>query len=88
MQVEELELLEEITATDRYDLVVYNDDINTFEHVISVLVKVCNHHLLQAEQCTMIIHNNGKCKVKSGSFDEIAAMRNSICDKGLSAEVE
>lgn len=71
-----------------YSLVVYNDEINTFDHVINTLIEVCGHQPLQAEQCTMIIHYKGKCKVKNGDFEELAAMRNQICNRGISAEVE
>ena len=87
MQTEELDLLEEIIVTESHDLVVYNDDYNTFEHVIKTLIEVCGHSPLQAEQCTWLIHYKGKCSVKTGSFDELAPMRNSICDRGISAEV-
>ena len=84
---EELELLEEVVTADCYDLVVFNDDVNTFEHVIDTLIKICNHNPLQAEQCTLLIHHKGKCTVKSGDFEELAGMRNAICDRGISAEV-
>jgi len=68
-------------------LVVYNDDHNTFDHVIETLMKVCEHTSHHAEQCAMIIHYNGKCTVKTGSFDYLAPMRNAICQRGISAEV-
>lgn len=54
---------------DQHDLIVYNDDVNTFDHVIESLVKVCRHDTVQAEQCTYIIHFNGKCQVKRGSYE-------------------
>ncbi|MBC8109734.1 MAG: ATP-dependent Clp protease adaptor ClpS [Verrucomicrobia bacterium] len=83
-----LELVEEeVVNTDLYDLVVFNDDVNTFEHVIRALIDVCRHEPEQAEQCTLIIHYKGKCTVKMGSFDELAPMRNAICKRGISAEV-
>jgi ATP-dependent Clp protease adaptor protein ClpS len=63
-------------------------DVNTFEFVINVLIEVCGHDPLQAEQCTLLIHYKGKCSVKQGGWDKLVAMRNSICDRGLSAEVE
>lgn len=81
------EQIDEIVV-DKYDLVIYNDDYNTFEFVIDTLMEVCGHSLLQAEQCTLLIHYKGKCAVKSGEFEFIAAMRNDICRRGLSAEVE
>lgn len=69
-------------------LVVYNDEINTFDHVIETLIEVCGHTSTQAEQCTLIIHYKGKCAVKEGSWDELVPMRNAICQRGISAEVE
>ena len=84
---EEVEVLDDIGFTDVKDLVVFNDDYNTFEHVISTLIKVCKHSAEQAEQCTVIIHYKGKCAVKTGSFNELKPMRNAICDRGISAEI-
>jgi ATP-dependent Clp protease adaptor protein ClpS len=84
---EDIDLLEDIKATDIKDLVVFNDDVNTFDHVINTLIKVCKHTQEQAEQCTLIIHYNGKCAVKKGSFEELKPMRNAICDRGISAEI-
>jgi ATP-dependent Clp protease adaptor protein ClpS len=81
-QVELLEQEEELSK-----LVVYNDDINTFDHVINTLVSVCNHTLEQAEQCTIIIHYKGKCAVKLGSYEEMAEMCIKILNSGINAEV-
>lgn len=86
--VEEEVLTETVTTTtEEYDLIVFNDDVNTFDHVISTLIDVCGHDPHQAEQCTWIIHYRGKCSVKVGSFDELAPLRNDICNRGISAEV-
>jgi ATP-dependent Clp protease adaptor protein ClpS len=74
--------------TDKKDLIVYNDDVNTFEHVIRSLIEVCGHELVQAEQCTLIIHHNGKCQVKHGEFDELKAMCVGLLDRGISAAIE
>jgi ATP-dependent Clp protease adaptor protein ClpS len=83
---------EEVWDTDvidvqEHDLVVFNDDHNTFEHVIETLIDVCGHSLHQADQCTHIIHYKGKCSVKKGDFETLAPMRNDICRRGISAEV-
>jgi ATP-dependent Clp protease adaptor protein ClpS len=86
--VEEDVLVENLTTvTEAYDLVVFNDEVNTFEHVIATLIDICGHETYQAEQCTWLIHYKGKCAVKTGSFDELASMRNAICNRGISAEV-
>ena len=69
------------------DLVVYNDDFNTFDHVISTLVSVCKHDMRQAEQCTFIIHYKGKCAVKHGAYGELKPMREGITDAGIKAAI-
>ncbi|MFM8243415.1 MAG: ATP-dependent Clp protease adaptor ClpS, partial [Crocinitomicaceae bacterium] len=51
---------------DQYNLVLYNDDVNTFDHVINCLIRICKHEMMEAEQCTWIVHVNGKCKVRNG----------------------
>lgn len=81
----EEEVLEQEVA--EHNLIVFNDDVNTFDHVIESLVKICKHDLIQAEQCTMLIHYSGKCDVKSGEFEKLAQMCKSLLDRGLSAEV-
>jgi ATP-dependent Clp protease adaptor protein ClpS len=83
--VEEL-ILEQLV--DQKNLVVYNDDVNTFDHVINSLIKVCGHDILQAEQCTLIIHNNGRCQVKTGEYDRLEPMCTALLDRGISAEIE
>ncbi len=84
---EDVALLEEVQTSEMLDLIVYNDDVNTFEHVISTLIKICGHSPEQAEQCTLIIHYKGKCAVKKGSFEELKPMRQGVCDHGISAEI-
>jgi ATP-dependent Clp protease adaptor protein ClpS len=83
----EIEILEKTIETDIKKLVIYNDDVNTFDWVIDTLMEVCRHTNEQAEQCTLIIHYKGKCSVKEGEFDELATMRNEICRRGISAEI-
>lgn len=80
-----VEVLEE--DIDVKDLVVFNDDVNTFEHVISTLIRVCKHSPEQAEQCTLLIHFKGKCAVKSGLFEELKPMKDSICEAGIDAKI-
>ncbi len=82
---EDVLLLEE--TTDVRDLIVYNDDINTFDHVIKTLIDVCGHEPEQAEQCTLLIHHKGQCTVKHGIYDELVAMCTAIHDRGISADV-
>ena len=68
-------------------LVVYNDDVNTFEHVIKTLMDVCGHPPEQAEQCTLLIHYKGKCAVKAGTYEELEPQCTAIHDRGISANV-
>lgn len=88
----QIETLEEELAVEtlvgELDLVVYNDDVNTFDHVIESLIKVCKHEVTQAEQCTWIIHYNGKCQVKHGSFEKLEPMCTALLDRGISAEIQ
>ena len=81
------EVLEDILDDDPKNLIVFNDDYNTFDHVIQTLVKVCKHTMEQAEQCTWIIHNKGKCTVKEGSEYKLKPMRHAICDAGIDARI-
>lgn len=81
------EVLEVVETTDAMDLVVFNDDFNTFDHVINTLIRVCRHTAEQAEQCTMLIHYKGKCTVKNGSYDFLRPMRESICEAGIDAKI-
>ena len=69
------------------DLVIHNDDFNTFDFVIDTLVEVCGHDTVQAEQCTMIIHYCGKCAVKTDWKDELYPMYKELLSRGLTAEI-
>ena len=73
---------------DERDLVVFNDDVNTFDHVIESLIKVCKHEPEQAEQCTWIIHYKGKCQVKRGDYDKLEPLCTALLDRGISAEIQ
>ena len=79
--------MDAVETTDLMDLVVFNDDINTFDHVTRTLIKVCKHTPEQAEQCTLIIHYKGKCQVKNGTFDFLRPMREAICEAGIDARI-
>ncbi len=81
------EILIEVQAVEQKQLVLFNDDVNTFDHVIKTLIKVCKHDSIQAEQCAMIVHYNGKCTVKTGEFTKIEPMYNSLLEAGLSAQI-
>ena len=78
--------VDEVTV-DEQSVIIYNDDYNTFEHVISTLIKVCKHTNEQAEQCTWLIHHKGQCAVKSGEFYKLVPIKNAICDAGINAKI-
>lgn len=84
---EEVKKGEDIGQESLRDLMVYNDDFNTFEHVIKTLVKVCKHDIHQAEQCTFLIHYKGKCSVKKGMYEELKPMREGITSAGIKASI-
>ncbi len=73
---------------DEYEIVLYDDNVNTFDFVIESLIEICDHDALQAEQCTMIVHYKGKCAVKRGSYEELKPPCTALLDRGLSAEIE
>lgn len=78
---------EQEVATMNNEIIVYNDDVNTFDHVIDTLVRVCDHTPIQAEQCSLIVHYNGKCTVKTGEYDKLKIQCTGLLDAGLSAEI-
>ena len=84
--VEEVVELKEQTVKDHV-LVLFDDNVNTFDHVIDLLVKVCKHDLLQAEQCATLVHYKGKCDVKSGPYKDLKLMAELLGDNGLTVEV-
>lgn len=82
---EEVETLEE--ETNQFEIVLFNDDVNTFDFVIDSLIEVCEHTLEQAEQCTILVHYKGKCTVKTGEYNELKPRCSKLLSKGLSAEI-
>ncbi len=71
-----------------HELILYNDDVNTFDHVIACLIRYCEHDELQAEQCSLIVHYNGKCTVKKGGFDDLRPKCEALLDNDLTADIE
>jgi len=84
-------VLEEISVEEllspNNEIVLYNDDVNTFDHVIDTLIRVCEHTSEQAEQCSLIVHYNGKCTVKTGEYKELKPQCTQLLEAGLSAEI-
>lgn len=82
---EEVLVLEEETI--KHQIILHNDDVNTFDWVIKCLIDICDHVPMQAEQCAMIVHYNGKCDVKSGDLKDLKPRCEALLDRGLSAEI-
>lgn len=90
MSVQE-QVLEEVSLkskeTKSNEIVLYNDDVNSFDHVIDCLIDTCGHNPLQAEQCSLIVHYNGKCTVKTGELKDLKPQCTKLLEAGLSAEI-
>ncbi len=70
-----------------HEIVLYNDEVNTFDWVIESLMDVCEHSPEQAEQCSIIVHYKGKCGVKTGTYKELEPKCTNLLERGLSAEI-
>jgi len=77
----------ELAVADK-QIVLYNDDFNTFDFVIESLIKVCKHEVIQAEQCTYLVHYAGRCSVKKGTYEAMEPMCTALLERGLTAEIE
>lgn len=82
---EEFDVVEQLTK--QYEIVLFNDDVNTFDFVIDSLMDVCEHTLEQAEQCTILVHYKGKCTVKTGEYEDLEPRCSKLLSLGLSAEI-
>lgn len=82
---EEVDVLEQELLNNQ--IVLFNDEVNTFDHVINTLMYACDHTPEQAEQCSIIVHYKGKCTVKTGPLDELKPRCSMLLDAGLSAEI-
>ncbi len=82
---EETDLLEK--ESELHEIILFNDEVNTFDHVIDCLMNYCDHSIEQAQQCAWITHLKGKCSVKVGSYDDLTVPCTSLLNEGLSAEI-
>ena len=69
-------------------LILYNDDVHTFDYVIDALIDICEHEIEQATQCTYLVHYKGKCDVKKGSFSELKPMKDALIGRELNATID
>lgn len=82
-----VEVLEETQVTDQHEIILFNDDVNTFDYVIETLMDVCEHSKEQAHQCSLIVHYKGKCAVKTGPIEDLKPRCSLLLEAGLSAEL-
>jgi ATP-dependent Clp protease adaptor protein ClpS len=68
-------------------LILYNDDIHDFSYVIESLVEICNHDLVQAEQCTYLVHYRGECEIKTGKYPKLKTFYDKLIEKGLTVSI-
>ena len=83
--LEEVDILTQETSS--HEIILYNDDVNTFDHVITMLVDVCDHEEEQAHQCALLVHYKGKCAVKTGDYEDLKPRCSKLLQGGLSAEI-
>lgn len=92
LTIPEQEVIEEKKSNTLNDalhnLIIWNDDVNTFDWVIKALIEICHHSPEQAEQCTILIHFKGKYAVKKGDFDTLKPMREGLIDWGINATID
>ena len=81
------ELLLEEETVQQNEIVLFNDEVNTFDHVIDTLIYACDHSPEQAEQCSIIVHYKGRCTVKTGPYDDLKPRCSMLLKAGLSAEI-
>jgi ATP-dependent Clp protease adaptor protein ClpS len=85
---EDVLVLDDTTTGERSQLIVYNDDYNTFDWVIKCFMEVCNHTHEQSEQLSILVHFKGKATVKTGSLEKLKPMKDALIERGLSAVIE
>lgn len=82
----DIETVEDLINTR--NLILHNDDHNTFDYVIVALIDICQHTWQQAEQCAMLVHFNGKCQIKHGTYEYLKPMKEELSERGLSVTIE
>ncbi|OSZ78219.1 Clp protease ClpS [Chitinophagaceae bacterium IBVUCB1] len=79
---------QDVLVEEMHNLIVWNDDVNTFDHVIQSLMEICEHYPEQAEQCALIIHHKGKCGVRKGTFEMLRPQAEALIDRGIQATID
>lgn len=84
----EQEEVTDVIEQELHNLIVWNDDVNTFDWVIESLVDICRHDPIQAEQCALIVHHKGKCSVKKGTFEDLRPQAEALIDRNIQATID
>jgi len=79
--------IKEDSANDNF-LILHNDDVHSFDYVIDALIEICKHNYEQAAQCTLIVHNKGKCDVKKGGFNKLKPLKDALIKRELNATID
>lgn len=88
-QIQDLPELDlEVAEKKENRIILFNDEVNTFDHVIDMLVQACDHTPIQAEQCSLIVHYKGKCNVKTGEYEDLEPRCSQLLEAGLTAEIQ
>ena len=77
-----------LIETELKDLILWNDDVNTFDFVIETLIELCQHDAIQAEQCAILVHHKGKCAVKKGEYEILLPIHKTFLQRGLTSTIE
>jgi len=85
-ELEQVELKKQFVR--QREIILHNDDFNTFDHVITCLMSICDHKEIQAEQCAYIVHHNGKCSVKAGTLEKLEPMYMALKLQQLTVEIK
>ncbi|RMG75939.1 MAG: ATP-dependent Clp protease adaptor ClpS [Bacteroidetes bacterium] len=88
LEKHQVESEKNVETDNKKELILYNDNVNTFDFVIEALIELCDHDPIQAEQCAFITHYKGKCPVKSGSYEELKPVCAEMLKRGLTVEIE
>jgi len=78
----------EVTSVEEKNLILYNDDVHTFDYVIQALMEICDHEYIQASQCAIITHYKGKCDIRHGVFSNLKTMKDALTEKELITTIE
>jgi ATP-dependent Clp protease adaptor protein ClpS len=77
-----------LTTRGKYEVFILNDDLHSFDEVISALSEICGHNRFQAEQCAVITHNSGHCSVFIDKHDISMEIYEELVKTGLNCRIQ